>query len=62
MNGKPACQMLLPSSVLSGRLEHKIEHTNDRENGRKIQDGKTTPLNSKKKKSYIVWRFGLFRV
>ena len=61
MNGKPACQMVLPSSVLSRHLEHKIKHTNDGEKRKEDTRRKTTPLNSKKK-SYFVWRSGLFRV
>lgn len=48
MNGKPACQTLLPSSVLSRRLEHKIKHTNDKEKQKEDARRKTTPLNRKK--------------
>jgi hypothetical protein len=48
MNGKPACQMLLPSSILSRCLEHKIKHTNDREKRKEDTRRKTTPLNRKK--------------
>jgi len=61
MNGKPACQMLLPSSVLSSHLEHKIKHTNDREKRKEDTRRKTKPLKDKKK-SYFVWRSALFRV
>jgi hypothetical protein len=48
MNGKPACQMLLPSSVLSRRLEHKIKHTNDREKRKEDTWRKTKPLNNRR--------------
>jgi hypothetical protein len=48
MNGKPACQTLLPSSVLSRRLEHKIKHTNDKEKRKEDTRRKTTPLNGMK--------------
>jgi hypothetical protein len=55
MNGKPACQKLLLSSVLSRCLEHKIKHTNDREKRKEDTRHKTTSLNSKK--SHISFGF-----
>jgi len=55
MNGKPACQKLLLLSVLSGRLEHKIKHTNDREKRKEGTRHKTTSSNSKK--SHILFGF-----
>jgi DNA recombination-dependent growth factor C len=56
MNGKPACQMLLPSSVLSRRLEHKIKRTSDKEKRKEGTRRKTTPLNSKKKSFLLAFR------
>jgi hypothetical protein len=49
MNGKPACQKLLLSSVLSRRLEHKIKRTSDRGKRKEDTRHKTTSLNSKKR-------------
>jgi hypothetical protein len=48
MNGKPACQMLLPASSLSRCLEHKIKHTNDRDKRKENTRPKTTRLKRKK--------------
>jgi hypothetical protein len=61
MNGKPACQMLLPSSGLSRCLEHKIKHTNDRDKRKENTRPKTTRLKRKKAMFLLAFQSSPFK-